>query len=97
MNHLLRELAPVTTDAWALIDEEARQALKIKLGARKIVDFCGPLGWDVASVGTGRIARLDAGPLGGVEAATRSVQPLVELRVPFEVSRDEIEAAARGA
>ena len=46
MNHLLRELAPVPADAWTLIDAEARQTLKIKLGARKIVDFCGPLGWE---------------------------------------------------
>src|SRR5512145_571159 len=97
MNHLLRELAPVTADAWELIDAEARQALKLKLGARKIVDFVGPLGWDAAAVGTGRLARLDRTPLDGVEAATRAVQPLVELRVPFEVSRAEIEAVARGA
>ena len=97
MNHLLRELAPVTADAWELIDAEARQALKIKLGARKIVDFVGPLGWGAPAVGTGRIARLDQAPLDGVEAATRAVQPLVELRVPFEVSRAEIEAVARGA
>ena len=97
MNHLLRELAPVTSDAWTLIDTEARQALKIKLGARKIVDFCGPLGWHTAAVGTGRVARLDTAPLGGVAAATRSVQALVELRVPFEIAREEIEAAARGA
>ena len=33
----------------------------------------------------------------GVEAATRCVQALVELRVPFEIARAEIEAAARGA
>ena len=32
-----------------------------------------------------------------MQAATRCVQALVELRVPFEVSRAEIDAAARGA
>ncbi|MDX1649643.1 MAG: family 1 encapsulin nanocompartment shell protein, partial [Myxococcota bacterium] len=39
----------------------------------------------------------EAGPAEEVEARLRTVQPLVELRVPFVLEREEIDAAARGA
>ena len=97
MSPLLRELAPVTAEAWALIEEEARRTLKLKLAARKLVDFSGPLGWEASAVNLGRFARLDKGPAEGVEARLRKVQPLVELRIPFELQREELEAAGRGA
>jgi len=97
MNHLLRELAPVPAAAWSQIEAEAKRALKLKLAARKLVDFIGPLGWDSSSISLGRVERLAAVAGGGMEARLRQVQPLVELRVPFEVRRDEIEAAGRGA
>ena len=45
MSPLLRELAPITGEAWAMIEEEAKRTLKLKLAARKLVDFSGPLGW----------------------------------------------------
>jgi uncharacterized linocin/CFP29 family protein len=97
MNHLLRELAPVSPGAWALVEEEARRTLKLKLAARKLVDFSGPLGWDASAVSLGRVARLNEAPAEGVEAGLRKVQPLVELRIPFELQREELEAAGRGA
>ena len=46
MNHLLRELAPITDEAWEQIDAEARRSLKHYLAARRLMDFEGPLGWD---------------------------------------------------
>jgi uncharacterized linocin/CFP29 family protein len=97
MSPLLRELAPVTSQAWALIEEEAKRTLKLKLAARKLVDFSGPLGWEASAVHLGRVERLDTSTADGVEARLRKLQPLVELRVPFELQRDELEAAARGA
>lgn len=97
MNPLLRELAPISAEAWKQIDEEARQALRLKLAARKLVDFSGPLGLEAAAVNTGRVTRLDEAPIEGIEARLRTVQPLVELRIPFELKRDELEAAGRGA
>lgn len=97
MNPLLRELAPIPAPAWELIETEAQRALKIKLAARKLVDFSGPLGWEAAAVSTGRVERLSTDPAKGVEGRLRTAQPLVELRVPFEVARDEIDAMARGA
>jgi uncharacterized linocin/CFP29 family protein len=97
MNDLLRSLAPVSEAAWATIEEEAKRTLKLTLAARKVVDFRGPLGWDASAVSNGRVRRLATGPEPGVEMRMREVQPLVELRVPFEVARDELEAVGRGA
>jgi uncharacterized linocin/CFP29 family protein len=97
MNDLLRGLAPISDAAWATIEEEARRTLKLTLAARKLVDFRGPLGWDASAVSTGRVRRLGTGPDPAVEARMREVQPLVELRMPFELTRDELEAVGRGA
>ncbi len=44
MNHLLRSHAPISELAWKQIDDEARERLEPALGARKLVDFSGPLG-----------------------------------------------------
>jgi len=97
MNSLYRELAPVSEAAWKQIEEEASQALKRTLAARKLVDFDGPRGWDASSVDVGRVDRLEGAPHPGVEASLRKVQPLVEIRVPFELARNELEAIDRGA
>jgi len=98
MNGLLRELAPISRDAWSEIDEEAKRTLKTMLGARRIVDFSGPLGWKAGAVNTGRLEPLAALPGGDqIEARLRRVQSLVELRVPFDLMRSELEAVDRGA
>jgi uncharacterized linocin/CFP29 family protein len=97
MNDLLRELAPVSSEAWAEIEAEAKRTLRLALAARKLVDFSGPVGWDVAAVSQGRTERLETQLEQGVEARLRKAQPLVELFVPFELSREELEAVGRGA
>lgn len=97
MNHLLRELAPVTEAAWGQIEKEARRALANFLAARKVVDFTGPGGWEHSALGLGRVAESQEGPAEGVESRIRLVQPLTELRTPFTVAREEIAAAERGA
>jgi len=97
MNHLLRELAPITDGAWEQIDAEATRSLKHYLAARRVVDFEGPLGWDTSSVGLGRIEPLKAAPVEGVEGARRTVLPVVEFRAPFSLSLAELSAAERGA
>ena len=97
MNHLLRDLAPISDEAWELIDEEARRSLKLYLAARRLVDFAGPLGWQASAVDLGRVDRLKAGPAPGVDAARRRVLALVELRIPFSLGRDELDDAERGA
>ena len=97
MSPLLRDLAPISAEAWGMMEEEAKRTLKLKLAARKLVDFNGPLGYEASALGTGRIARLDEPPAEGVQASVRKVQPLVELRIPFELSREELDAVVRGA
>ncbi len=57
----------------------------------------GPLGWDHSSHNLGRITALDTAPADGVDAAIRVVQPLVEFRTPFRVSRAMIDAIERGS
>ncbi|MEM8588381.1 MAG: family 1 encapsulin nanocompartment shell protein [Pseudomonadota bacterium] len=97
MNDLLRDLAPISSAAWAEIEKEARRTLKLTLAGRKLVDFSGPLGWEASAVDTGRVEPVATPPRDGIEASLRRVQPLVELRVPFELSRRELETAGRGA
>ena len=97
MNHLLRELAPVSGPAWEAIEEEASRTLRHFLAARKLVDFSGPHGWEHSAETLGRVDPLSAAPATGVDAAIRRMQPLAELRTPFELSRRELEAIDRGS
>jgi uncharacterized linocin/CFP29 family protein len=97
MDDLHRDLAPITPAAWAAIDDQAKSTLKRTLAARRLVDFVGPLGWPHSAVNTGRVQRLTEQPNPGVDAARRIVQPLVEFRAPFELSRAELDGVARGA
>jgi uncharacterized linocin/CFP29 family protein len=94
--HLNRELAPIASNAWTQVDEEASRTLKHYLAARRLVDFEGPLGWEHSSVDLGRIENLPR-LSEGIEAARRRVLPLVEFRAPFSLARSELDAAERGA
>ena len=96
MNLLKRELAPILPDVWTRIDAEASRVLKVHLAGRKLVDFRGPFGWAFAAVNTGRLEPLAEEPAGGIAAAVRLVQPLVELRTPILLDVAELDSAARG-
>jgi uncharacterized linocin/CFP29 family protein len=97
VDHLLRAKAPITAEAWAEIDGEARRSLANYLAARKLIDFSGPHGWDHSSIATGRLGPAELFDGGKVSVRPRIVRPLVEVRTPFTVSRDELEAINRGA
>lgn len=97
MNDLHREHAPISAAAWKEIDDEARRTLRLLLAARKLVDFVGPLGWDASSVPTGRTEKISQPLQEGVVARMRLSQPLIEIRIPFELSREEIDSIGRGA
>jgi uncharacterized linocin/CFP29 family protein len=97
MNHLLRSLAPITEPGWELLDREARERLTVALGARKLVDFAGPHGWDHSATSIGRTDTVEGSLCKGVDAAQRRVLPLIELRSDFTIARDELRAADRGA
>jgi uncharacterized linocin/CFP29 family protein len=96
MNNLHRELAPISEMAWADIEEEASRTLKRHLAARRVVDVLGPKGLELSAVGTGHLLDIQA-PGEGIQAAQRIAQPLVELRVPFELTRQAIDDVERGA
>lgn len=96
MNNLHRDLAPITAAAWAEIEEEASRTFKRNIAGRRIVDVKGPAGLELAAIGTGHTAAIDA-PADGVRARLRTSQPIVELRVPFTVTRAAVDNVARGA
>ena len=96
MNNLHRDLAPISESAWAEIEEEASRTLKRHLAARRVVDVVGPGGSALAAVGTGHTRRID-GPEEGVGAVLREARALVELRVPFTLTRQAIDDVERGA
>jgi len=96
MNNLHRELAPVSEGAWDQIVEEATRTLKRYFAGRRVVDMPAPGGAVLAAVGTGHLHQI-AAPADGIGARLREAKPLVELRVPFELSRDAIDDVERGA
>lgn len=96
MNNLHRELAPISDKAWAQIEEEASRTLKRYLAARRVVDVPDPKGLDLSAVGTGHLHQIES-PADGIQAAQRDAKALVELRVPFELSRQQIDDVERGA
>ena len=96
MNNLHRELAPVSDAAWEQIEEETTRTLKRYLAGRRIVDVPSPGGISLPGVGTGHLRPI-ATPGEGILARQREVKPLVELRVPFELSRQTIDDVERGS
>lgn len=96
MNNLHRELAPISDAAWAQIDEEAKRTLKRYLAARRVVDVPDPKGVALSAVGTGHLKEIE-GPGEGIRAARRDANTLVELRVPFTLTRQALDDVERGA
>ena len=96
MNNLHRELAPISEAAWSQIEEETSRTLKRHLAGRRVVDVQGPGGIGLSAVGTGHLRALDA-PGDGILARQREVRALVELRVPFDLDRQQIDDVERGA
>src|SRR5215468_3351046 len=96
MDNLHRELAPISDEAWAAIEDEAARTFKRHLAGRRLVDVHGPAGPGFSAVGTGRVRDIDP-PGEGVTARQRQVVPIVELRAAFTLSREEIDDVERGA
>src|SRR5579864_3572514 len=96
MNNLHRELAPISDTAWASIEEETTRTLKRYLAGRRVVDVEGPGGVALSAVGSGHLKTIVA-PAEGILARQREVKPLVELRIPFELDRQQIDDVERGA
>jgi uncharacterized linocin/CFP29 family protein len=96
MNNLHRELAPISSAAWSGIEEEAVRTFKRHVAGRRVVDVIGPAGLTLAAVGTGHLRGI-AAPDAGVIASSRLAAPVIELRVPFVVDRQQVDDVDRGA
>jgi uncharacterized linocin/CFP29 family protein len=96
MNNLHRELAPISDAAWAQIEEETTRTLKRYLAGRRVVDVPTAGGVGLPAVSTGHLVEIDP-PAEGTIARQREVKALVELRVPFELQRQEIDDVERGS
>ena len=96
MNNLHRELAPISDAAWSEIEEETTRTLKRYLAGRRVVDVPAPGGIALPGVATGHLRSI-AAPDDGIIANQREIKPLVELRVPFELSRQAIDDVERGS
>jgi uncharacterized linocin/CFP29 family protein len=96
MNNLHRELAPISDSAWAQIEAEASRTLKRHLAARRVVDVPEAGGLGLAAVGTGHGHEIAANR-DGIRAFLRDAKAIVELRAPFELTRQAIDDVERGA
>lgn len=97
MNHLLRALAPISDVTWSVIDQEATDRLVPALGARRLIDFSGPHGWEHSATNLGRTTPAVVDPATGVRVLQRRVLPFVELRAPFRLALAELADVDRGA
>ena len=96
MNNLHRELAPISDAAWNQIEEETTRTLKRYLAGRRVVDVPPVGGIAFSGVSTGHLKPISA-LADGIIVGQREVKPLVELRVPFELSRETIDDVERGS
>ncbi|GGT83117.1 family 1 encapsulin nanocompartment shell protein [Actinomadura citrea] len=96
MNNLHRELAPVSDAAWAGIEDEVRRTFTRHVAGRRVVDLVGPAGTELNAVGTGHVRPFDAATE-GVLLHRRETQPIIEVRVPFTVTRQAVDDVERGA
>jgi uncharacterized linocin/CFP29 family protein len=90
-----RGRAPIAPEVWSTLEADVKEALEQHFVGRRVVDFDGPHGLAHAALNLGTLERRDLGP--GTLAGLRSVLPLLEVRVPFELSRTELDARERGA
>src|SRR4029077_3387687 len=90
MNNLHRELAPISDAAWADIEEETTRTLKRHLAGRRGVDVQGPRGRGFCAVGACHRKTIEA-PGEGILVQQREVKALIEVRVPFELNRAQID------
>lgn len=95
-DNLYRDLAPITDVAWAEIESETARTFKRHIAGRRVVDVSEPGGPSTAAIGTGRLQDAKV-PADGVVAHIRTSKPLVRLRVPFTLTRSEIDDVERGA
>ncbi|MGW9368306.1 encapsulin, partial [Streptomyces albidoflavus] len=95
MNDLHRDLAPVSA-VWAESEDEVRRTFKEHPAGRRVVDADGPTGPDRAAVTTGHLTEITS-PGDGLRARLHASLPLIELRRPFTLKRQDIDDVERGS
>ena len=85
MNNLHRELAPISSAAWADMADEARRTFTARVAARRVVDMPDPAGAEFSALGTGHVSDL-AADTPGIQALQRRVVRVVELRAVTETT-----------
>jgi uncharacterized linocin/CFP29 family protein len=96
MDNLHRKLAPISDAAWEQIEGETTRTIKGYLAGRRVVDVPTPAGITFPGVATGHLVPTSA-PAEGIDANIHEVKSSVQLRVPFELSRQAIDDVERGA
>src|SRR6266700_904526 len=84
MNNLHRELAPISTAAWAGLEQEARRTFKRHVAGRRVVDVPEPGGLELSAMTTGHLDAV-APPADGVIAGIRDSSSNPALSLPGEV------------
>lgn len=97
MSILRRSKAPLSEAAWAEVDEQARRCFQATLSVRRFADVDGPHGIDYFAAPNGRLNVPTTQSQSGARYGIAQVQPLVEVRVPFELSQWELDNLTRGA
>ncbi|WP_129659425.1 family 1 encapsulin nanocompartment shell protein [Rothia uropygialis] len=96
VNNLHRELAPVSSAAWAEIEEEAVRTFKRNIAGRRVVDMPEAKGSEFSSLGTGHLKQSrDVVP--GAQTVSREIIPVLEVKVPFTVTRSAVDDVLRGS
>jgi uncharacterized linocin/CFP29 family protein len=90
-----RSSAPIAAEVWTTLEADVRDALKQHMVGRRVVDFDGPHGLAHAALNLGSLESRDIAE--GASTGLRSVLPLLEVRVPFEIARAAFDARERGA
>ncbi|MFO8063528.1 MAG: family 1 encapsulin nanocompartment shell protein [Spirochaetota bacterium] len=97
MSILRRSKAPLSQAAWAEVDEQARRCFEATLSVRRFADIDGPHGIEYFAAPSGRLSVPATQPKSGARYGIAQVQPLVEMRVPFELNVWELDNLTRGA
>lgn len=87
--------APIPPSVWASLEADVKQVLEEHFVGRRVVDFDGPHGLAHAAQNLGTLEPCEVAT--GVRAGLRAVLPLLEVRVPFDLEREAIDACERGA
>ncbi len=90
-----RDLAPVSQAALAEIDTQAARIIRAQLSVRRFADVSGPQGLEFAAVSLGRLHE-EKCDVKDVCLGVRSVLPLVESRISFELEQWELHNIDRG-